>query len=275
MELKKIFLKGIERVIGDEKEIGVALSSGKDSSIIVFALLELGRKVTGYTFHVEGIESTDYKIAKKNSSILGINFVECVIPKVIDANLVVSYIEKYGRFKKVDVECMYPYYFLYSKLKERILMTGWGAGVLMPLSKKVMIHYKDDQEKYNDYRKKDYVATQKDLKVLEQVGKDMRKDVSLIDPFMTDELMEYFLKLTFKETHTPHQKQPFIDMFPDMFKKTEVLNHINLQCGDSGIREIFEPLLKDGKLNPKNRTRVIDLYRDIHERGKYAEMFGG
>ena len=47
-------------------EVALCLSSGINSNSILFELLEQGKKVTAFTFSMEGIESRDLIHARKN-----------------------------------------------------------------------------------------------------------------------------------------------------------------------------------------------------------------
>ena len=67
-------------------------------------------------------------------------------------------------------------------------------------------------------------------------------------------------------------RPPALD-FPEYFSRIKVFNHTNLQCGDSGIRELFTPLLKNKEINYKKRTRVNELYKDIYEKTKCPSLF--
>lgn len=272
-ELKKSFIEEVKRLCEKERKVAVALSSGKDSTILIFALLELGKKVTAYSFHIDGIQSQDFVYAKNNSEKLGINFVECVIPKQADIDIVTDFIERFDRKKKVEVECLIPYYYLLPHVKEKILLVGLGAGHLIPLSKKVSIHYKHDIEKLKAYRKADLAVSIADVKTMNDIAKYMRANVTVKDPFCGQEVFDWFYEKKLEELNRPNQKQVFIDMFPEYFEKIKTLPHINLQCGDSGIRESFEHLLKDKQLNYRKRTRMLDLYRDIHEQTKQNSIF--
>ena len=107
-ELKPLFMKSMKDCVGAETKVAIALSGGKDSTTILFALLELGITPIAYSLHVDGNESTDYKIAKQTCKSLGVAFNEVILPKVADKQRIVDLIVKYDRVNKVDIECYYP-----------------------------------------------------------------------------------------------------------------------------------------------------------------------
>lgn len=266
-EFRKLFFESIKARCGKEKKIAVALSGGKDSNAILLALLELGYSPVGYSFHINGIESTDFKLARENCKALSVPFVECVLPAKADKEVVIELIKCYNRTTKVGVECHYPYYYIFRKLKEHILLIGLSAGIMLPLSKKACIHFKNNPKKLKEWREYDFNnITKTDLQVFNQMLMDLKIDCSLYDPFYSFEILDWFNKQKWKDLHSPNQKQVLIDLFPERWKSITVAPQTSLQCGDSGIRESFEHLLKDRQLNVRKRTRMIDLYGDIYKK---------
>ena len=231
----------------------------------MFALLELGKEVKAYTIHIEGLENQDFIYAKENCSKFNVDFQEVIMPKKVDVEKVVRIIKLYNRKKKTDIECIYPFLYLLEAMKEEILITGSASDGHFCISKKGMIHYKHTLKKTQEYRRNlflgdnDYAQT----KCLKEIGS--RAYSTIIDtPYIKESIYNYFYTKTWKQVNKPFQKHHLIEMFPDKFCRIKLFKHTNLQCGDSQIREMFEPMLKDKKLNKKKRTRMIDLYRDIY-----------
>jgi hypothetical protein len=269
MNLKKIFIEIIGNICSNEKEIAVALSGGKDSTIILFALLELNIKPIAYTFHIENILSDDFLTAKRNCQDLNIEFHECIISSKVNIELLKKYILTYHRIKKVEVEAYYPYYFLLPKVQQKILLIGMMAGNCVPLSKKICIHYKNNLSKLNQWRDEDFIKSKRDLEVLSDMA--LQYNIQLKDPFYNRDLLNWFKQQEWNDLHKPHQKQVFINMFPDYFAKIKTMRQCSLQCGNSGIREIFQALLSTD-LNYKHRVRTQELYKDIYDKFKYTKL---
>lgn len=274
LDFRNLFIKEVDRLTENKKEVAITLSSGIDSSAVLFALLELKKKVTAYCFHVEGIDSQDYVHAKKNSKTFGIEFVECIIPKKVDAELVKYFIDITGRHKKVEVECFYPYFFLLPEIEQDTLLLGLASDLYFCLSKKGMIHYKHTIPKLKEFRDNLIKVTRNDVKTLNDLCEELNYDITVKDPFEQESIFNYFYDKAWDEINKPKQKQTILSAFPEYFEKIKVFQHTNLQCGDSGIRDIFTPLLNDKKLNYKNRSRVIDLYKDIYNgiQSNYAKL---
>lgn len=262
IELKTIFMKEIKQQTFGYNNVAVALSSGIDSAAVMFALLELGKHVRAYTFHVEGVESQDLIHARANAKTFGVELIESVIPKKVNVNLVLRIIYKFNRKKKVDIECLYPFFYILPKVKEEVLLTGHGADGHFCISKKGMIHFKHTLEKMNEFRS-DTAGDSSQRKTLQEIAWHEAK-IRINFPFPHPLIVQYFSTKTWDEINRPKQKQTLTDMFPDQFAKIKRFNHTNLQCGDSMIREVFEPMLDNGFLNTKRRSRMVDLYRDLY-----------
>src|ERR1035437_6168925 len=158
-ELKQLFMESMLQCVGNASRVAVALSGGKDSHTILFALLEMGITPVAYSIHVEDVYSTDFKVAKNTCLQLGIRFNEVIIPKAIDTKKFVDFILKYERVNKVDAECYWPIYLMLEQVKEDVLLLGITAGVMVPLSKKACIHFKNNHDKLNEWREKDWEYT--------------------------------------------------------------------------------------------------------------------
>lgn len=265
MNLKNRFLNELYKITWGEEDIAIALSSGIDSHAVLFGLLELNKNITAYTVHIDGVLSQDFIHAKKNAEEFNIKFVDCIIPKQLNIDIIFKIIYQYKKYKKVDVECIYPFYFIFPNVKEKIMVTGACSDGHFCLSKKGMIHYKHSIEKLHEFRNslynnQDYAQAY----TLSLIAKEEFNLYKLDNPFNKKMIVDYFYDKTWDEINRPKQKQPIIDMFPEQFNKIKIFNHTNLQCGDSNIRELFEPLLKDKNINKKSRKRVLDLYRDIY-----------
>ncbi len=261
--LKDIFIHNINCITEEHDSVAIALSSGIDSTAVMFALLELKKNVRAYTFHVEGVESQDLIHARRNANTFGVELVECVIPKQIDTNNVFRLIRCYNLKKKTDIECVYPFLYVFPKVKEVLMLTGGAADGHFCLSKKGMIHFRHTLEKMNEFR--DNLFSNPDYSqrfTLDKIGREEGL-VSVQAPFGCESVRDFFRDKTWEDINRPKQKQTLTDMFPEQFAKIKRFNHTNLQCGDSMIREVFEPML-DCKINKKNRARMVDLYRDLY-----------
>lgn len=260
--LKEIFLEEVVKISDGAGPVAIALSSGIDSTAVGLALSSLGKAVHAYTFYVEGVKSQDLVYARKTAETFAWEFTPCEIPREVDKSLVLRLIRDLGLSKKTDIECSYPFFFLIPRVEERVLITGSCADGHFCISKKGMIHYRGSVEKTDEYRRSlfgnnNYAQT----KTLAELG--ALRGISIDTPYNKPTIIEYFLGKSWAEVNKPKQKQPILDLFPESFAAIKTFPHTNLQCGDSQIRELFEPLLRDEELNRYGRKRVLDLYRDL------------
>lgn len=260
-KLRTLFLDEIQESVGDAKEVAVALSAGIDSNTIMFGLLALGVTPVAYSFHVDGIMSTDFRQARYNAKQYDVDFVEIRIPTRPDLTKITNIIGR-GCYKKTDVECIYPFLYLLPEVKQSVLLTGYGADGHFCISKKGMIHYRHSLKTLQAYRDEHYLDPRKTKQIttLKTIAKEY--EITLETPYNHTKIIDHFYNKTWDELNRPTQKQPLRTLFPEYPIKQHP--HTNLQCGDSNIREIFEPLLKT-KLNTRKRTRMIDLYRDLYK----------
>ncbi|MHC4314765.1 MAG: asparagine synthase-related protein [Planctomycetota bacterium] len=263
-ELKRIFLQNLDLITMGESDVAVCLSSGIDSTSNMLGLLELKKNVRAYSFHIEGVQSQDFVHARANAKTFGVEFIECVIPNEVNVDIVIEIISDYKRKKKTDIECIYPFYYLFPLVKEHVVLTGAYADVHFCISKNAMIHFRHTLELMNQCRMK--LFKNKDTSQITELAQMARERFGLRVETAFDKMnmINYFADKTWDEINRPRQKQAYVDMFPEQFEKIRRFNHTSLQCGDSQIRELFEPLLNSEILNVNKRKRMMDLYRDLY-----------
>lgn len=281
---RKIFEKSlIEDLEGISKKekIGVALSSGIDSNAILYGLHKMGYNVVGYTYHRENILSYDYKVAKQTCDNLGIPHVEVVVPDKLNFSLVKHLIKDHDFKLKTAVEVLYIMDHVWKQMSEdgiKNAFCGCDADDYFCISKKAQIHFKNTLELNQEFRKLCFDEIEFDSKTgfATKVIWDRQlrywpitaaeHKVNLKQPYNNLEMFNFFWDKTWDELNKPKQKHPLWALYPDYVAKSgKLTTHLDLQCSDTDIRQIFEVLLKDKKLNIKRRERMIDLYRDLWE----------
>lgn len=253
------------------KNIGIALSSGIDSNHILFGLIEsgLGASTIAFSFHVEGILSSDFKAAQINSKALGIEFVEVVIPKTLDITRLIK-IQRLGLKNKSAVESTYPMSFVWDKMREYGITTGFsGVG---------MDNYFGLTKKDNIYNKTLESAQKRRMELIGngvpgiqgQVWINLANEngINLICPAYNKDVFDYFNDRTFKELNTPKEKNELWTAYPSYTEKLKLGKHTNLNCGDSGVREMYETLLTNKVLNPNSKTQMLAFWKDWQNRLK-------
>lgn len=272
---KKLIFETVSNSCSGSDTVGVALSSGIDSNLLMFSLLEAGKKVRAYSFHREGVLSTDYVLAKQNAETLNVPFTEVVVPNELDMTKLKKLMTKYNLKSKTDIECTYTMSFVWEAMgRDRVPYAVAGIGIdnHFGSSKTASIHYKETLELNQEYRKIKYDRYDFETtgrwglsdQAMAWVGLANENGVSLKLPATEKQVYDFFYTKTWYELNEPTQKHPMWECYPEYVKKLDLRKHTNLQCGDSLIRELFEPML-ESKLNKKSRKRIMDLYRDLHE----------
>jgi len=253
INIKKVLLQSANT---PETDAAVLLSAGVDSSSVLFALLEAGKRVTAYSFCLDDRTSTDIKYAQITAKEFGVPFVQIPLPTSIDV-LMEDLVDlvRFGARKKTDFECGWPMLYAYKAIREREIFSGMGADGHFCISKKGMMHFKDRIDEFRDTLFSNPSYGQEHIhRKLSMVYKKR-----WVAPFMTQKMIDEIKGSTWDEVNRPHQKQPILDAFPEQFKRIRVFKHTNFQKGDSGISEHFEKLLTTD-LNVGRHKSVVGIY---------------
>ena len=244
-----------------DSEIAVLLSGGCDSLSCALAAHEVGLVVNAYSFHLDTHETYDYQMAKKASKIMGWNFTEVSVPT---NNLENDWfrLRDLGAKKKTHYECMWPFIHLYPKIKEKYVLTGWGADGYHGVSKKAVMHYKNPKEKFDQFRD-DYFLPEKTAGLKWHLTVAEKHDKIMVNPYLDEKVKEYFYQFTWDELNKPKQKQATLSNYNDYFSKVRVRKHTNLQLGDSKIETNLEQLLKSD-WNINNYKSVVGIFNDLN-----------
>lgn len=228
-----------------EKKVALLLSGGVDSASMLFMLLELGYEVTAYTFHMKRVESTDLQRALRLAYHLKIDLNTIALSDNIDhlvldiRTLKDSY---YGMETKTDFECFWPVWTSVRQIEEKQIVTGLASDGHFGLSKKAMIHYKENPQLFKEARLKAFSSKRyAQLNLCEQL--EIQEEKIICSPYRSMAVAEYLAEFNWYELNKPRQKEPIIAMYEEEFKKFGNPKHVNLQCGDSGIQDHFHRLV--------------------------------
>lgn len=250
-------------------DVALCLSSGIDSQSLLFAMLECGINPSVYSFTLEDRESSDFTSARDLANKYNLTFEKIKLPLDMDSLISDCRImaKEYGAIKKTDFECLWPFLYVYPKIKEHYVVTGIPADGLFCLSKKGMIHFKDKVDEFRESYFANPNAGQRILrgKLAKKYGKEN------IDPYYSIRIREYLYGYSWDDLNKPYQKMPIRNAFSE-FKYMPVVKHTNLQLGDSGISKLFEKLLYTS-LNDRGYKSVIGIYNKIiKESNKNAQI---
>lgn len=239
------------------KSVAVSLSSGIDSMSVLYALLECNKTVVVYSFTLDDRESRDFREAKELANKLNLKFVPVFLPTDIETlkKDVLKLHEKYDCIKKTDYICSWPYLYLSPMVSESVLATGMAADGHFCISKKGVLHYKDDIVTF----RKNYFSNPNRCQLPQRTKMAEENDVELFEPYLDTLMYEYLLNSSWDECNKPQQKMPI----RRAFDYEHVHLHTNFQLGDSGINEHFEKLLLTD-WNNKNYKSVVGIFNRIN-----------
>ena len=173
------------------------------------------------------MDSYDYTVAKNLAAITDSTFVGIKLPtneNQLKSDILLLH-EKYGCVKKTDYECVWPFIYVYSQIKESIIVTGLGAEGHFGSTKKGSIHYKDNLDEFRNMFFSNPNVSQMDFWF----------------PFLTDEVRKFFIGKTWADVNKPKVKQPIIDLIPSNFMSVK-LKSGNLQIA-SNVTKHFDSLI--------------------------------
>lgn len=253
----------IDKSIPDN-EISVLLSGGVDSQSVAFAAHRLGKKITAHTMYVDGNMSKDAKHAIDVADHFGwsIEVTDVPVDNLVDDFL--KLIKKYKCKKKTQVECTFPFLYVYPKIEERTILSGWAADGYFGLSKRCALHFKEPKERFDEFRD-EYFGAENVVGINQQYMLAREYNKNFIAPYMNERVKKYMYQYDWFEMNKPYQKHIVVEAFPE-FKEMNVRKHESLQLA-SGIPDHFEKLLDNRDINLYNRQRVMDLVRDWQDIG--------
>lgn len=238
----------LETELADVPEpCAVALSGGIDSASVLFALLELGKDVRAYTFVPEGHVSTDYAIAKSICEQFSVPWDPVLLPTSIDRlkRDLWWVVHETGFESATDVECTWPFLYLFDQMDEPALVTGAAADGHFVLSREARINGLHESVASMDEFRRDLFAT--DEYAQEATLRDLaRTRFGLAEfrvPYSTSAFVSAFMGTSHEQLNQPNQKQPIRDAYPMRMSTFQNRRHTNLHLGDSRIRETVERLL--------------------------------
>ena len=124
----------------EDTEVAVLLSGGVDSLSVAFGAARVGKKITAYSFRIDVHDNYDNKKAKLTAEEFDWPHIECVVDtsRLVEDFLVLA--KDYECKKKTHFECVFPFMYVYPRIIERAVLTGWGADGYYGVSKKAHIH---------------------------------------------------------------------------------------------------------------------------------------
>ena len=248
-----------------EKDVAVLLSGGIDSISVAFAAHRLGKTLHCYTMYVDGVVSSDAQNAINTAKEFGWNITVIDVPTDNLENDFKYLVKHFKCEKKTQLECTWPFLYVYPNIKQKELLSGWGADGWYGVSKKACMHFKEPKEKFDEFRMA-YFNAPNPVGVRQQEQLCKEYNLKFIVPYFDKRVENYMMQFDWYDMNRPYQKVKVVEAFPE-FKRTKVRRHENLQLA-AGVPNHFEKLLDNPNINLYNRKRVMDLVRDWSSMGE-------
>lgn len=279
-KVASILKKMINKLLKNEldvlsvNECALLLSGGVDSISVGFAAHQLGKTINAYSFQLKENPSDDFAKAKQVSEIMGWKFTGIQIDKQ-NLNHDFHTLLKLGCEKKTHFECSFPFLYVYPKIKQKYVLSGWGADGYFGISKKAHLKYKvrESKKQFDEFRDSYFQKNEcAGYEVHKKVAKNWNK--IFIAPYLSEKIRKYFYKFDWYELNKPYEKHLVRNAFKEFKLIGKVNKHSNLQL-NAKIPDYFETLINDKTINFNFRTRLIDICRDWVKKSKTnsLEMF--
>ncbi len=252
-------------------QVALLFSSGMDSLSILLSCLEVGVKPKLYTFYLDNHESEDIRRSREISKILNLDLKEIVINthKINLESDVYSIVKTFKTKRKTAIQCIHPFLYVIPNITEKYILTGLCADDLYGTARSIT-KVGNNYEKFNEVRlKKVKDETASSYCYIKNIAEEHGK-VFLAPYKENQEIINYMLRLNYKELNSPKQKNVMYEDYKDILEKYKIYRrNSNLQC-DSKIREWHDTLLENKNINVKNNKSVVAIYNRI-----YKEVFDG
>lgn len=253
----------------NEDHVAVLLSAGTDSITCALAAHRLGKKVTGYSMYLDGKQTTDSLGAAEIAKHFGWDFVAIDVPVDNIEEDFFKLLNDYDCKKKTQLECTFPFLYVYPQIKEKEVLSGVGADSWYGLSKRALVNPQYGVRKSKaifDRFRNDYFSQPNPGGLLQQYQLAEENGIKFIAPYFNqDRVGKWMMQYDWHFFNKPYEKAPIHDAFHEI-KQIKRRKHENLQLV-AGIPDHFEKLLDNREINVYNRDRIMDLVRDWHDVG--------
>lgn len=255
-ELTAIFNNQINKLPND---VGLCLSGGIDSVALLSLLLKSDKNITIYSFTLQNYISEDFKRAKELANRFNCKFIPIYLPISIDVlkRDIIKLHQQYACIKKTEYECVWPFLYVYPKITESVIVAGLGAEGHFGSTKRGSIHFKNDLD---SFRKQFFNNGANPGQIQQHVKLCKEYSLNLWFPFLSNDIITFFMGKTWNDINKPKIKQPILDLIDFDFSPKSS----NLQIG-SNIRNHFD-LLLETDWNTANYRSIVGILNSINRK---------
>ena len=247
---RKTVIRNIRESAKSHK-VAVLLSGGVDSHVALFGALAAGKSPHIYTFTLAGVESRDFRAARRTADALNLPFTHVELPTDIDHlkkyvwDIFHTYLPEW-EVSKTTVECCWPIMHSIDAIKEPYVITGFGGDIPYCSARSAKKMYLAGH--YKTYLKSAFDVESKNLQSIfrNTYLQLTSKKLTFCAPLADKKMLKVFDNFDpFKEGNTPIQKSISRAAFWESLKNPEitVYGQQPFQKGDTGIEEHFMKLL--------------------------------
>ena len=266
-----------------DESVALLLSGGIDSITSGLAAHNVGKKVHAYSFFLDGEVSYDFVKAVEVAHKMQWDFTPIVIPK---HNLVNDFkkLWKMGMRKKTHWETVFPMLYVYDKIKEQYVISGWGADGYFCVSKKCQMRYSSKEKfakhlkwckdnnatptTFDDYR--NHYFSEGECAGISEHNKLVKKYKKIhITPYLDKDVSKHLMGMSYDQLNKGGQKGYVRKDFTQLKKFGKIKDHQNLHL-NAGVDKLFETLLNNSEINFNNRKRMMDVCRDWYKKERHG-----
>jgi len=243
-------------------DLTISLSGGIDSSMIVFGLVEMGRKPEyGITFQVGTEENKDIYYSRKICKEYGIKQIISQIPVLNKAELTLKckeVIKQTNVGRTIDTQCCFAYDYMLNDMQTKNIALGLYEGANFVAITKAIINYhryKNNKITYDEYRnnynrmRTNAYKNEKSNHVV--IGKYIKdRGFGFYTPLANPDLVAHSMKFDYHDFHVLNDKvywkYPLVEMFSEYFDK--IGNHHNKKQFhvEGGLKKYHSEVLLPG-----------------------------
>jgi hypothetical protein len=251
--------------------VAIATSNGVDSKALVISAVEdAGYRPTVISMTLDDRESKDFRGARSLAKEYDLEFIPIRLPTdaaTIERDII-TMIQVHNVRTKTSIESHWGFLYLFDTLRQKhidSLVIGHGNSHYQN-TKNALIGL--SQSGYTKSRSPDAIAALQKLrhkafaKPNEDGLRDVRRigqtyNVAVFTPWFNAEIFNLFTDKAWVELNKPKQKYPVRVEFPTLYNNEP---QINLQCGDSGIRDLVaETAIRRWKPLAKNSIAAYNV----------------
>lgn len=281
-EYRKLFVEALERRLAHHKmkpPIALCLSGGVDSTIVLFALLELGyepKDILCVTFTLGEGDNPDSRCAEKICEHFKVPLLKtgCIQDDDVLLKDVYYLVDTLETYKPTSIQFVQPFIYISTGLNALGInqaLIGYRADAMYGSSKEAtFIHYREGEEAFRQHRRdSSELESKTNLWEVNLIGDDF--GVFYVDAYHDEQLRGFVLALDKNQIWKGRIKILPYKAFIDYYGQGAFLREpCPMQIG-TGIRAWHETLLSS-KYNKRYWKRMDKVYEEVIKNMKKEEF---